>query len=317
MTYGNRPDYALADKMKSRFSGRGAAVSGMRASSTSELVRKAQMGGDPSENCSELDFRSGAGRQPANAQNSAPGYRPAYAAYPAHAETSSRTANPTGTRTRSAEPQKQETRVSGSGRPAPGAGKNVSGAGKNAKRSGMHSPVQKNEKPVQNPRKKKNVKTAAKAKKKKTNTVKRPQSVFDGGEITEVRAEGRRMKPMSAVLIVIGTMMIMSIVLSFSEIYQTTSEIAGLEADLAALRDQAAELELELEEKNDIRVIERIATEDLGMVKEDAVQRKYISLSDGERIDIIADETAENDAAHGVLLSSIWSSLGSLFDYFR
>ena len=310
MTYGNRPDYALADKMKSRFSGRGAAVSGMRASSTSELVRKAQMGGDPSENCSELDFRSGAGRRPANAQNSAPGYRHAYAAYPAHAETSSRTANPTGTRTRPAEPQKKET-------PAPGAGKNISGGAKNANPSGMHSPAQKNEKPAQNPRKKKNVKNAAKAKKKKTNTPKRPQSVFDGGEITEVRAEGRRMKPMSAVLIVIGTMMIMSIVLSFSEIYQTTSEIAGLEADLAALRDQAAELELELEEKNDIRVIERIATEDLGMVKEDAVQRKYISLSDGERIDIIADETAETDAAHGVLLSSIWSSLGSLFDYFR
>jgi cell division protein FtsB len=181
----------------------------------------------------------------------------------------------------------------------------------------MHSSAKKNENPAQNPRKKKNVKTAAKAKKKKTNTPKRPQPVFDGGEITEVRAEGRRMKPMSAVLIVIGTMMIMSIVLSFSEIYQTTSEIARLEADLAALRDQAAELELELEEKNDIRVIERIATEDLGMVKEDAVQRKYISLSDGERIDIIADETAETDAAHGVLLSSIWSSLGSLFDYFR
>ncbi|MBQ2277930.1 MAG: septum formation initiator family protein [Clostridia bacterium] len=325
MTYGNRPDYALADKMKSRFSGRGAAVSGMRASSTSELVRKAQMGGDPSENCSELDFRSGAGRQPANAQNSAPGYRPAYA-YPAHAETSSRTANPTGTRTRPAEPQKKETPAPGAGRPASGAGKNVSGAvknisggTKNANRSGTHSPAQKNEKPAQNPRKKKNVKTTAKAKtkKKKTNTPKRPRPAFDGGEITEVRAEGRRMKPMSAVLIVIGTMMVMSIVLSFSEIYQTTSEIARLEADLAALRDQAAELELELEEKNDIRVIERIATEDLGMVKEDAVQRKYISLSDGERIDIIEDETAETDAAHGVLLSSIWSSLGSLFDYFR
>lgn len=126
------------------------------------------------------------------------------------------------------------------------------------------------------------------------------------------------MTPMFAVFLVIGTMMIMSIVLSFSEIYQTTSEIAQLESDLAALKDQAAELELELEEKNDIRVIEQIATEELGMVKEDAVQRKYISLSDGERIDIIEDETAETGSpASGVLLSSIWSSLGNLFDYFR
>jgi len=126
------------------------------------------------------------------------------------------------------------------------------------------------------------------------------------------------MTPMFAVFLVIGTMMIMSIVLSFSEIYQTTSEIAKLENTLAALRDQAAELELKLEERNDIRVIEQIATEELGMVKEDAVQRKYISLSDGERIDIIEDGNAEEaSAAPGILLSSIWSSLGNLFDYFR
>ena len=139
MTYGNRPDYALADKMKNRFSGRGAAVSGMRASSTSELVRTAQMGGDPSENCSELDFRSGAGRQPANAQNSAPGYRPAYA-YPAYAETSARTANPAGTRTRPAEPRKQGTAASGtaSGSGIASGSGNTSGSGKNAIRNARH-----------------------------------------------------------------------------------------------------------------------------------------------------------------------------------
>ena len=62
MMYGNTPDYQLAEKMKSRFSGRGAAVSGMRASTTSELMKRAQMGGDPSENCSELDFRNRAGQ---------------------------------------------------------------------------------------------------------------------------------------------------------------------------------------------------------------------------------------------------------------
>lgn len=309
MMYGNRTDYPLAEKMKSRFSGRGAAVSGMRASSTSELMRKAQMGGDPSENCSELDFRSGMARQPGNTQNGAPGYRPA-SFYPPYAETSARTAGQTGgTRTHSAEPQKHTASGSGAGKTA---------SGKSAERSGMHGTA---EKPVRksagNSRKKKNVKAAAKTKKKQKIHTVRPEPVLDGGEITEVRVEGRRMTPMFAVLLVIGTMMIMSIVLSFSEIYQTTSEIAGLEADLAALRDQAAELELELEEKNDIRVIERIATEDLGMVKEDAVQKKYISLSDGERIDIIEDDDAENEAAHGVLLSSIWSSLGSLFDYFR
>ncbi len=299
MMYGNRPGYQpsenrLAEKMKSRFSGRGAAVSGMQASPTSELVRRAQMGGDPSVNCSELDFRnSGANRQRGAAQSG--GYVPVYTgARPAYANNPAGEANRSG-RMRPAEPQKQVPE-----RPRMEAGRAEA----------------KTKKPKQS--------AAGNADRKKTKNVKknnvrhvRPQPVCAAGEIAEVKVEGRRMTPMFAVLLVIGTMMIMSIVLSFSEIYQTTSEIARLEADLAALRDQAAELELELEEKNDIRIIEQIATEDLGMVKEDAVQRKYISLSDGERIDIIEEETAETEAAPGLLLSSIWSSLGSLFDYFR
>ena len=138
-----------------------------------------------------------------------------------------------------------------------------------------------------------------------------------GHGVGEVQVKGRAFPVGYLVMLAVVTMMIMTILFSISQIYQTTGTIDELERELSELQTMAAELELAVEEKNDIRVIERIATEDLGMVKEDAVQRKYISLSDGERIDIIADETAETDAAHGVLLSSIWSSLGSLFDYFR
>ena len=309
MMHGNMPEYRLAEKMKSRFSGRGAAVSGMQASTTSELMKRAQMGGDPSVNCSELDFRSGANRpRYANAN------RPAYMGSSAYAGPSYGYAGNNGAGVRSAreaEPSAERRKA----RPENGASRSMPDGTR----------------PQNTAKKTKTVSTGAaktttkkpKAKTARTSGTKpkakvRPQPVYDTGEITEVRVEGRRMTPMFAVFLVIGTMMIMSIVLSFSEIYQTTSEIAQLENTLAALQDQAAELELELEEKNDIRVIEQIATEKLGMVKEDSVQRKYISLSDGERIDIIEDENAEEEtAAPGVLLSSIWSSLGNLFDYFR
>ena len=295
MTYGNLPEYQLAEKMKSRFSGRGAAVSGMRASTTSELMKRAQMGGDPSVNCSELDFRSGANRRTDSAANS--GYRPMYANNPAgYGQQRSAGARPQNGSTGSS------ARTAGM---ADGQARNVQG---NAKAKSARS--------GSTPKNASSSKQAGAGAKAKTKT--KPAAMPENGEITEVKVEGRRMTPMFAVFLVIGTMMIMSIVLSFSEIYQTTSEIAQLENDLAALRETAAELELELEEKNDIRVIEQIATEELGMVKEDAVQRKYVSLSDGERIDIIEDETSETaSAASGVLLSSIWSSLGNLFDYFR
>ncbi|MBE6710155.1 MAG: septum formation initiator family protein [Ruminococcaceae bacterium] len=283
MTYGNMPDYKLAEKMKSRFSGRGAAVSGMRASTTSELMKRAQMGGDPSVNCSELDFRNRAAR----GEN----YRPMYANYA--------NANPAGGQYRTAENRTQNR----SGSP------NRTGA--NPAHTAGSAGTPRTSRPGNGASAKQNAQTNPRPRKA-------PVQVPENEEITEVRVRGRKMTPMFAVGLVIGTMMIMSIVLSFSEIYQTTSEIAQLESTLADLKDQAAKLELELEEKNDIRVIEQIATEQLGMVKEDAVQRKYVSLSDGERIDIIEDETSDTGStASGLLLSSIWSAFGNLFDYFR
>ena len=307
MMHGNMPEYRLAEKMKSRFSGRGAAVSGMQASTTSELMKRAQMGGDPSVNCSELDFRNGTNRpRYANAN------RPVHTGSSVYAGPSYGYAG-VGTTvrgTREPEPSAERRKV----RPENGASRSIPDGTRpqnTAKKTKTASAG------AAKTTKKPKAKTARTSGAKPKTKV-RPQPVYAAGEITEVRVEGRHMTPMFAVFLVIGTMMIMSIVLSFSEIYQTTSEIAQLENDLAALRDQAAELELELEEKNDIRVIEQIATEKLGMVKEDSVQRKYISLSDGERIDIIEDEDAEEEtAAPGILLSSIWSSLGNLFDYFR
>ncbi len=101
---------------------------------------------------------------------------------------------------------------------------------------------------------------------------------------------------------------------SIAQIYKTTDEIGDLKSQLSTLQTTAAELELKIEEKNDIRTIEKIATEELGMVKEDSVQKKYVSLSDGEHIDLV--EEVEQDTANdglGTMLSSIISALGRWF----
>ena len=110
------------------------------------------------------------------------------------------------------------------------------------------------------------------------------------------------------------TMMIVTILFSVAQIYQTTNDIAELEKELAGLQNDAAELELAIEEKNDIRIIEQIATDQLGMVKEDSVQRKYISLSDGERIDLVGEEENLEAGALGTILSSLISVLTGFFD---
>ena len=56
MTYNRPNEYTLGDKMKKQFSARGAAIRGMSASSTSELLNRAKMGHDPRVNCSEEAF---------------------------------------------------------------------------------------------------------------------------------------------------------------------------------------------------------------------------------------------------------------------
>lgn len=331
MTHGNVPEYQLAEKMKSRFSGRGSAVSGMQASPTSELVRRAQMGRDPSVNCSELSFersREGVAGRVGGTRPSGTGTRPSQTyARPMYAN-SARSAGG-GQSRRDTDGRTFGVGANGNGRGAAavGGGRNANGRGDvgGTRNGNAHASTGSSAAAKTSARtaggtsgKKKKVKQGRARSRTQQRTRMGAYSYSnEPEEISEVRVEGRRMTPLFAVFLVIGTMMIMSIVFSFSEIYRTTSEISRLENTLDELEDQAAELELKLEEKNDIRVIERIATEELGMVAEDAVQRRYISLSDGERIDVISDGGAEDRTTSGVLLSSFWSSLGGLLDYFR
>ncbi|MBR5444902.1 MAG: septum formation initiator family protein [Clostridia bacterium] len=132
----------------------------------------------------------------------------------------------------------------------------------------------------------------------------------------EVQVKTKRLSVGFLVTLAVVTTMIMTILFSVSQIYQTTNNIADLERQLNDLQTTAAELELAIEEKNDIRVIEQIATDQLGMVKEDSVQRKYISLSDGERIDLVGEEETLADGAFGTMLSSLFAALTGFFESF-
>ncbi len=130
----------------------------------------------------------------------------------------------------------------------------------------------------------------------------------------EKRVAHRALPPFFVLLLTFMTVMVLLIVFSIAQIYKTTDEIGDLKTQLSTLQTTAAELELKIEEKNDIRTIEKIATEELGMVKEDSVQKKYVSLSDGERIDLVEEMPSDTpDEGLGTMLSSILSALGRWF----
>ena len=89
-----------------------------------------------------------------------------------------------------------------------------------------------------------------------------------------------------------------------------------MEAELEELRDTADGLRLKLDEKNDIRTVRDIAVGELGMTEEESLQRRFVSISDGERIELLESEDS-GAAPGGVLFSSVYSSLRDFFERFR
>lgn len=274
MTYGK--EYQLADKLAKQFKGRGSDVSGMQASSTADLMRRAEMGHDPKVNCAEQAFRENYRTRQGTAQNA--GYTPA-----------SRRSSSAGTK----KPPREAYEKASSGRTASYAKSQTASA--------------------RNEHTRRNQKSASRVNHRTAEDFE--EAVFSGG--AEVKVKQKGISSQFIALLVLGTIMAMILVLAISDAYITTGEIARLEADLAELQTEAEELRLQLEEKNDIRVIEEIATKQLGMVKEDSLQRRYISLSDGEYIELLNTEEEGEDQTGGVLLSSIFSSLGELFERFK
>ncbi len=80
---------------------------------------------------------------------------------------------------------------------------------------------------------------------------------------------------------------------------------------------KAYNLKLQLEEKNDLTMIEKIATEEYNMVKEGSVQKKYISLAEGDRVVLDNVETEEKGGFMNGMMSSAASMFDDLLDYIK
>ena len=257
MTYGN--NYALAERMKDRFSRRGSDVSGMQASTTSELMRMAEREHNPNGNAAETAFHQNYMRRTGTVSQGTAQTGYTYRQNPRQtSRTGERTAAGSGVKSRStAAPRKKAA-------PAP------------------------------------------------EPQIVRPEPITPSAE---VRAEKKPFPKMFFVFLAFAAVIFMWLVMGMSDNYKTNREIDMLEKELAQLEETAEQLELRLEDKNDVKKIETLASERLGMVKEEYVQKEYISLSDGERIELI--DNGEEETQGGVMLSSIFSALGDFFERFK
>ena len=133
----------------------------------------------------------------------------------------------------------------------------------------------------------------------------------------EMTVKKQVLNPIFIAALVFVTLMMIALVVGFSQVYETANVVSELEAQLETLETEKSDLALELEEKTDLRMVETVATTKLGMVKEDSLQKKFVSLSDGERIVVAETEETVETTTGGVVLSSVLSSIGKFFDNFR
>ncbi len=120
------------------------------------------------------------------------------------------------------------------------------------------------------------------------------------------------------IMLSIFTVMVMVIVLSFAQNYELSSEIDTLAAQQRTLAQTEEELSLRLEERDDIRVIEDIALNEIGMVKSDLVESRFVTVSGGNRVELSlpeGEETAPRRGIFGNLLSAIGENFEKLREY--
>jgi len=273
----------LAEKLRSEYRNRGASLSGVQASSTSELMRRAQMGRDPKVNVAEEAFGDRLRRREANRAGGGRG-------------------------------------VSGDGRTASAYGKSGAqgrspfGADGRKTAGNMYASAgdAKGQRRGQQDRRGQKTIPGSEPRRVRYTVRDEEEDVFE-----EIKVARKKLPVGFLALLAFCTVMIMMILMSVAQIYQTTREISDLEDNVIMLRETIDDLELKLDEKNDIRLIEQMATAELGMVKEDSLRKKYISLSDGERVDLVGVEENSERSGGSTMLSSLFEIFGGFFEYFK
>ncbi len=137
------------------------------------------------------------------------------------------------------------------------------------------------------------------------------------GRTDEVRVKSSPISKGAIVAILLVAAIVLMVIFSLSEINSFKQDISALEGQRAQLRSEIEQLNLDIDRKNDVRTIEQVATEDIGMVKSNQVESRYISLYEGDRVEVVGTENTdgENYGVFSTLLSTFGNNWDTLRDY--
>ena len=127
---------------------------------------------------------------------------------------------------------------------------------------------------------------------------------FPKEEIAPVKDRRLRTVPFGAVALVLLFALVLALPVTLSVLIKERSdEVAAASSKLDALDAEIAELENELNVKNDLDAIRRIAVDEYGMISTDISTTHYIMLGGGDRIEAFSEENG--NAGVMALLSAL------------
>lgn len=164
---------------------------------------------------------------------------------------------------------------------------------------------------------KRNVKSRAEVKSHalESDNIKVVAAVKELPKVRTIKAKKTVPFPTSVVFVsVICTVLFMFMMLTMAQINEFTQDISTLQGRLSELQKQEEDLRLDVEFKNDLRVIESAAVNELGMVKADEVKKQYVIIGNEDKIEVIEPETTE-DSLINTVMSSIGENFRQLVEY--
>ena len=152
----------------------------------------------------------------------------------------------------------------------------------------------------------------------KMHFIKLKESLFPTGQHNaEVRVR-RAPFPVGAVaLLLVLTITLMVTISSFAELGDLRSDISKLEAEQSQLQKDENRLTGLIENREDIRIIKGIAIDDYGMVSSNLAKNEYISTTDSDRVEVIEDDSDNDEGFFGAILTAIAGNLGAISEYFN
>ena len=110
----------------------------------------------------------------------------------------------------------------------------------------------------------------------------------------KVKKLGGKALPIRNIAVIAAfTALAIGVMLSNIWIYETTTRASASRKAAAVMQREESELLLQIEKKVDLAYVEEVASGRLKMVKKDVLPKKYISLHEGDRVEVMSGAQRE------------------------